>query len=332
MQEVSVLKSILNNFGEFYEFGEPQTYKNLTIIPIISKGALHEPEFILIDDAEEQGLVKVEELPSARVEAVSVTSNANVDVLIPAFVNLKAGLQNRLIFEPFLIPATQEEPITMTVEVRCIEAGRWHPISRGSGELKMKVAKEYTAPRLLRTLALKEKFLPQRSVWSMASAYLVSYDVSSSTADLTAVFERKSDEVDEYVRNFKSVEGQVGAAIFINGEFMALELYGSPRAWERVAEKVARTFALDALRFKKKEKYDVKVPDFGEMDFEIIETKKRGAGDAIRFRSKDGNLYGIALCRRESLYYLFVAPVRTKEKDTLEELASRMARTRPSIL
>jgi hypothetical protein len=64
---------------------------------------------------------------------------------------------------------------------------------------------------------------------------------------MSAVFEKLDVPIEEFVRAFDPVAGQVGAVFLADGAPIGLELFDAPATWRKLAPKLIRSYAVDAL-------------------------------------------------------------------------------------
>ncbi len=64
---------------------------------------------------------------------------------------------------------------------------------------------------------------------------------------MSDVYEGESDDLDNYIKTFKTVEGQNGLMVFVNGEIVGLDVISSASAYEILHEKLIRSYALDSM-------------------------------------------------------------------------------------
>ena len=69
----------------------------------------------------------------------------------------------------------------------------------------------------------------------------------SDTSAMSAMFEQVQAPIEGYVDAFPSDSRQVGAVFFVNGRLVGLELFDAPATWRKLAPKLLRSVALDAL-------------------------------------------------------------------------------------
>ena len=126
---------------------------------------------------------------------------------------------------------------------------------------------------------------------------------------ITDTFEERSVELDDYVRNLPSVEGQVGAVFALAGRVSCVELFDSAETLRKMWPKLVRSWALDALPLANRP-HDVQPVGEAQALLREIEAARvteheaLGLGKDLRFGG--GRLNGGALVHDDGLVHLCV--------------------------
>ena len=296
----------------------------MTIIPLILEG--DEAEFKTIKEAELQNASHISEQESASVSELEVVNSSKIPILIPFGHTISGGKQDRVIYQPLLVPPTQTgKPIP--IPSRCVEAGRWsfelenstEIAPKGAEKRKFKSAKVRLNPSIMSN-AMKEVD-SQGSIWGGIEAQMGVFG-QTSDQNLSRSYNRlagdQKERVEKYTIHFEDVEGQCGVAVFINGKLNALEFYGNKNAWKEVRLETLNGFIMEAiLRMDKEESKDVlksnedywkKVSDAlaeAKMTFEE-EKQEAGLGSVIRFGTEDGTWSGITLMHKDKVCQFYI--------------------------
>ncbi len=296
----------------------------MTIIPLILEG--DEAEFMTIKEAELQNASHISEQESASVSELEVVNSSKIPILIPFGHTISGGKQDRVIYQPLLVPPTQTgKPIP--IPSRCVEAGRWsfelenstEIAPKGAEKRKFKSAKVRLNPSIMSN-AMKEVD-SQGSIWGGIEAQM---EVFGQTTDQNVsrsynkLASDQKERVEKYSLHFEDVEGQCGVAVFINEQLNALEFYGNTKAWKEVRNETLNGFIMEAiLRMDKEESKDVlksnedywkKLSDAlaeAKMTFEE-EKQDAGLGSVIRFGTEDGTWSGITLMHKDKLCQFYI--------------------------
>ena len=109
-------------------FGQLKVYKGLSVLPIIGGGAVNTPDYLTLDDALEENLVRITEVnDKGIVPELRFESRADKPVLLVDGEELIGAKQNRVLNLTILVPVAAD----LVIPVSCVEAGRWSYASRG---------------------------------------------------------------------------------------------------------------------------------------------------------------------------------------------------------
>ena len=228
-------------------FGPPAGFENLSIIPLLAREE-REPDYLTLDEALARGWVEIEEVNGAgRVPELTVVNHAAKGVLLLDGEELVGAKQNRVINLTVLIPPRR----TTLIPVSCVEAGRWHPVSRRfAASPRVQFAEGRAAKMRDVSASLQEsrsRQSDQGAVWSRISEKSARLGVHSDTSAMSHLFESMGTSIEAYVGAFRWSERQSGAVFVVNGRPAGLELFDAPSTWRKLAPKLLRSYALDAI-------------------------------------------------------------------------------------
>lgn len=287
------------------KLGNPQVYENMTVIPLIVQDDKL-IEFISIKEAEELNLVEIIETDT--VNELEVINKSDKQILIPFGMTVKGGKQDRTVWEPILLPIGGKQNVfkqnpgkvsrKYTIPAKCIEQSRWN-YTGGHG---FKTAKRRLHPNIAFEAISAGG---QSAVWNEIQSHRFEMNYMPSIAPTQSYLEmtKSSDnEIEEIVRKFKNIQNQCGLAVFINGEFIGIEFYANPQAWEKMSKDILRAFSIEALRFKDKpvktEENDFHLDFINtiiSIDCKFTVKKGIGLGNVVEFNSDDNKWRGITL-------------------------------------
>lgn len=242
------MRTLQEEFSDI-QIGQPSQFRNLTLFPLINAGtSAQAADYLLLEDGIAQGKVRVTELNlGGSVPELRLENNSDVPVLIVDGEELIGAKQNRVLNLTILVPAKQ----TTVIPVSCVEAGRWR---MASPDLKPANHVMYLFGRGKRVAAVTESMRlrgtrtsNQGEVWKDIAAKATRLGASSPTGSMSAIYERHSSLMEEFVRSFKWQEGQCGVAFGIGGRILGLETFDRPETMRRFFQKLVRSYALDAL-------------------------------------------------------------------------------------
>ena len=108
--------------------GDPVTFENITMIPLLGPAsAEQEPFYLTLDEALAQGWTEITEISEqGSVPELRVINKGAKPVFILDGEELLGAKQNRIVNLSILVAAKT----TVTIPVSCVEAGRWRSRSR----------------------------------------------------------------------------------------------------------------------------------------------------------------------------------------------------------
>ena len=102
-------------------FGPAQTFRNLTLIPVIADDPVH-ADYLTLDEALGVKALRIEETSDAgTVPELRVLNDGDVAVLLLDGEELVGAKQNRVLNLSILVPPGS----SITIPVSCVEHGRW---------------------------------------------------------------------------------------------------------------------------------------------------------------------------------------------------------------
>ncbi len=227
--------------------GAEVSFNNLSVTALVSANGA-EPDYLTLDEGLAKGEVRVTETSEAgHVPELRLENSGALPVLLLDGEELVGAKQNRVLNLTILAPAKS----TITIPVSCVEAGRW---SRTSREFSTKGRAFYAAGRARKadqvTMSLRTsgtRRSRQGEVWADIAAKFNRMESRSDTSAMERLYDDYQDQVEEYLRAFEVLEGQVGAVFAINGEIRGVELFDFSATFRKLMPKLLRSYALDAI-------------------------------------------------------------------------------------
>lgn len=201
--------SLLSDFDERGYVTVPQIVGNIAVIGLLDPNA-PEPVAKGLRAAMRSGSMKVAEVEGDDYTKLAFETHEPV-LLRRGGGIVKGGMQDRIIQASRIV----ERPIIL--DVYCIERSRW----RGSG-------KEWgpqDIPVPIRRMAAEGK--DQREVWDFIEAYLESWNITSRSEALSAIYDALGKNFEKFVGNFEWWVNQVGFVVVINGIVSGVEIFDS---------------------------------------------------------------------------------------------------------
>jgi hypothetical protein len=324
IENIEYVKSIFNNPLGICQLGKPQTYENMTIIPIIIQDT-KSIDFITIKEAEVQELIEIVE--SESVSQLKVINKSDKQVLIPFGMTVHGGKQDRTIWEPILLPvdgdiirSSLNVKQEYVIPAKCIEQSRWnYTKSKGFKASSMRihpnVAFEAMSPA------------GQGAVWSEIQSYRNEMKYASHIAPTQSYLDMTHNtqkEAEKIVNNFRNIRNQCGIAVFINNEFIGMEFYANSDAWISMSDDIFKAFSIEALRFKDVE-YNQReliehnkiiLESLSNLDLRYSSRDGVGLGKVVEFNSNDSKWRGITLVHKNSLAQFYLV---SKRRGTIQQ-------------
>ena len=234
------------------ELGETQQYRRLAVVPLVrrrdSQHSETEAWYLTLDEATARGVVTIREVDGGgRVPEVQVTNIGDRPVLFIDGDELIGAKQNRVVNLTILVPAFT----TLKIPVSCVEAGRWRTTSHTftpARHMEFAAARASRMDQVSSSLTACGMAVPdQAAVWNKVHLKRAALPTPSPTSAMADIFERHSSSVEDHVRRFESVPGQVGAIMAIGGQVVGVEILDHPRTLAALFPKILRGYGLDAI-------------------------------------------------------------------------------------
>lgn len=228
--------------------GQPATFRNLTLIPLLRPRTTPQPAYLLSDDAIFQGLARVTEVGGGgSVPELRLENRADQPVLLLDGEELVGAKQNRVLNLTILAEART----TIVIPVSCVEAGRWEMQSEEFSPVNHFMYSRGRAARARHVtnsmLAHGTRRSDQSAVWADIAGKAARMDAQSPTHRMSAAFERHALVLEEYVRAFSPQPDQSGVIFISGGATAGLDIFDHPATMRHLFPKLVRSYALDAL-------------------------------------------------------------------------------------
>ncbi len=225
-----------------HKVGAPVSHGPMTVYPIYRTGPVSVGTYLTLDEATDRSVITVEEQGGGSVPHVIINNTGSIAIYISAGEVVFGGKQDRMIAYDVLVrPRT-----TVTVEVRCVERGRWRGDDKAFRSAKaMGGAKTRMAAQ----------FKDQGAVWSEVAAQNADNQVDSSTGSYKASLTKPEvlKTYEEYAKVIlPRLEGRhmVGMVVAVNGKIVSIEMFGNPGLFTKMKEKLLKAYVLDVLAVK----------------------------------------------------------------------------------
>ena len=245
-EQAAATQAVVDALGQI-TFGPESTFENLSIVALL-RDEERDAGYVTLDEALAGGCAQITEVSDAgQVSALQVVVNGAEPVLLLDGEELIGAKQNRVMNLTIMAPPAR----ATVIPVSCVESGRWHHVSRGFASAPRAQFAEGRAAKMQQvTASLKgpgSRASDQGAVWNLIGEKSVRLSAMSPTSAMSAVFDKLEMPIEEFVAAFAPVERQVGAMFFINGAQAGLELFDAASTWRKLAPKLVRSYAVDAI-------------------------------------------------------------------------------------
>ena len=213
-----------------------QSHKNMAIIPIKTPPS-YKFDILTLKKGFELGLAEVKECEHSTVNTLIVKNNSVTPLILVDGEEIIGGDQNRIVNATILIAPNSEEKIP----VNCTEHGRWAYKS----EFKQSEYMANYRTRSAKEKAVRANMSGQQAVWDSIEDLEMSRSFSSPTQAMSESYENLKVDLDEFISNFKAVDGQTGAVIIIDGEIKGFELFLNSQIYHEYHEKILKSYLID---------------------------------------------------------------------------------------
>ncbi|GIW92280.1 MAG: hypothetical protein KatS3mg110_0321 [Pirellulaceae bacterium] len=289
--------------------GDGITAGALTVFPLFLESR-PKVSYQLLEQALSKHQVTVEELgEGGSVPRLRVKNDSEDPVLLLEGQTLVGAKQNRTLNTTVLLKAKS----TTTIPVACVEAGRWHYISR-----HFRTSDRHLNKGLLRVLkasvtrSLKARHghsCDQGAVWDAIHDLHDRHYTRSVTGDLHDVYDQLAETIAEFRQRLKYIPDACGLAVYLGNKILSLDLFDAAESCGVIWPQLIAGLTLDAATIQ-----DAGQPATAEsvLDYwqqltqwpwEPVDTV--GIGQEYRVEVERGDL-GTALVYNDALVHLSV--------------------------
>lgn len=277
--------------------GEPLRAGGLTLVPLLpaTEQVKRHSGYLPLEEALRRNLVTITEQARATVPELTATSTAETPVVLVGGEQVIGGLQNRVLNTTILVAAHVTQPIPVT----CVEAGRWHDSNAysasydagapTSGEGAQQTEEALHAARRFRSEEAAYAKLrhmhakavtsslssggghrsDQGAVWGEVSARMMSTGSFSPSNAMDTLYKtpERANKLKETVDALKRPEGALGFVAMLGSDVLGAEVFTDESLADAYWEKLARSYAVEALDTDKSGEGDAQN---GDMDATAI--------------------------------------------------------------
>jgi hypothetical protein len=230
------------------KFAEAQTYKNITILPLIAPADGTFPYRTLGEALATWDIAITEVSAAGSVPDLMVVNRANKPVLLIDGEELAGAKQNRVLNTSILIKEVSETKIP----VSCTERGRWSyasPAFSESGNVMAYKSRSKKTRSVHESLAsCGAPMSDQGEVWSeIAHLQEMACCPPSPTSAMSDVYKAREADLRQCDEIFKPVANQIGLLAFIGGKPAGADILSLASAYAKLHPKLVRSYTLEGL-------------------------------------------------------------------------------------
>jgi hypothetical protein len=237
----------INQAVNALRIGEPVSYRNLTLFPLLSD-ANGAPGYLTLDEALEGKLAEVTEVSEGgSVPDLKFENRAEKDVLLLDGEELVGAKQNRILNLTVLVGKQK----TVSIPVSCVERGRWSYRGRrfASGYKAFysrgRAAKMAQVSRMMESTGTRRS--DQGAIWHNIASKSARRGFASATEAMSDLYDKERPQVAEFEAAFGAADRQVGAVFALNGKVEGLEFFDAPATFAKFLKKLVGSYAMDAI-------------------------------------------------------------------------------------
>lgn len=241
------MDDIIKKYLEQLKVGRKQSHKNLVLYPLLSTYSIG-LEYMLLDEALKGDLIEVLEVDSeGSVPELKVVNRSPQMVLILDGEELVGAKQNRIVNTTILI----DRNTTLVIPVSCVEHGRWAYESPRFQSKKRMMSSNLRARKSEQVnysiRSSGEHRADQGAIWDEIADKSVRMEAASPTGAMGAIYEKRGDTIQEYIRDFHLIDSQIGAVFMVNGWVVGMDAFGTPETFSKIFKKLLESYSLDAI-------------------------------------------------------------------------------------
>jgi hypothetical protein len=292
------------------KLGNPQTFRNLTIIPLHTDtpGRFH---YLSMKKGLSSRVLEVREISEGgSVPELKAINTGEAPIILVDGEELRGAKQNRVVNTSLMLAPRAEH----IIPVSCTEQGRWaytSPRFADSEVLMASKARYRKSARVYQSLMANGGHdAMQSEVWNDVAELHARVSSFSHTGAMRDAFAHKETDLQSFIDAFPPQAGQHGLLVFINGQLLGLDYLSRSEVYADLHEKFIRSHAIEALAEKKQNVDDAEMKvtpeDFlnrlGELSGEKY-AQSVGMGQDYRFTDKE-QIAGAALCCDSEVVHL----------------------------
>ena len=240
---------IISKTLDAIEVGPAQSFRNLTLFPLLHPEGAGPAEYLTLDEALAAGVARVTEVGTGgSVPELRFVNDGDTPVLLLDGEELVGAKQNRVLNLTILVASHD----SIVIPVSCVESGRWgyglaETLSSSPHVMYSRV-RAAKASHVSASMRMgRSRRSDQGAVWDDIALCARVLDANAPTSAMQDVYKRHETRIEDYVRGLPWIERQTGAIFAIDGRITGLEVLDRPSTTRRLLPKLVRSYALDAI-------------------------------------------------------------------------------------
>lgn len=211
-------------------------------------------QYISLNRALKEKFIEIREVSdSGSVNNLGVLNHSEHFVFMSDGDILSGAKQNRVLNTSVLVSPKSK----LTIPVSCVEQGRWRYSRKdfsGSDFSAPSYMRSSKAQSVKENLKARKSFsADQSAVWENVNKYETVFCMKSATSNLSDLFESKSNDLNEFVKNFNPEKDSNGVAIFVHNKLLNLEIFNRTDIYDEYFTKLLKSAAFEAITLTGKE-------------------------------------------------------------------------------
>ncbi len=279
--------------------GNATVFGGLAVFPLFGQSPGRR-EYLTLRDAFARDGVEITEISEGgSVPELLLRNRLDRDIFAADGESLIGAKQNRVLNTSIYVRAGTK----VSIPVSCVEQGRWsytHRTFRAGAHsefLSSRSAKMRSVGATLKRTGTDRRS-DQGEVWDRVASRRMAFDACAPTGSMDDVYAAERSSLDSYLEHIKRERGQTGLACAIDGQIVAMELFGDETVFDQFFDRLIRSCAAEVVNVERKaalvpDRADVRaaLKDVGEAEAERFDAV--GSGEEWRFTA--GQLSGASL-------------------------------------
>ncbi|WP_292427407.1 ARPP-1 family domain-containing protein [Methanoregula sp.] len=219
---------------------------SMTVFPVFGRSATQESEYLLIQEALDNGVLQITELSEGgRVPELLAVNTGKQSVLLIDGDQVVGGLQDRVVNCSILLAPESRTKLP----VSCTERARWRSTShefRSADFIMSSDSRRKKMHSVSDSLRRSGSFAGnQAEIWNAVSDLNMKSGAQSPTDAMKDGFAAKKLDIDDLIAAFPIRQHQQGILVFHNARVAGLEILSREDVFLKLYDKLMRSFAID---------------------------------------------------------------------------------------